>query len=283
MDQRQRTGYLVLAVVLGHVILISAQVNAGPRTSVLENVTFGVFAELQRVLTSSRDAVVNVWSGYVGLRGLYAENEELEGTVASLELQLQEQRALARRAESLEQLLEMRRAVALPTTSARVIASDATPYFRTLTLDRGLDDGVVADAAVLAPAGVVGRIVGAPVRRASRVQLLIDRNAAAGARLERTRASGVVVGGDDETALRMEYVSNLEDVRVGDRVITSGTDGIYPAGFAIGTVTDVARGAGLYLLITVDPVVEFAKLEEVLVVVGDELGEGRSARAAEDE
>ncbi len=283
MDQRQRTGYLVLAVVLGHVILISAQVNAGPRTSVLESVTFGVFSELQRVLTSGRDAITGVWSGYVGLRGLHAENEELTDVVARLELQLQQQRALARRAEGLEQLLEMREAFGVPTATARVIASDATPYFRTLTLDRGLDDGVMTDAAVLAPAGVVGRIVGTPVRRASRVQLLIDRNAAAGARLERNRASGVVVGGDDEATLRMEYVSNLEDVRVGDRVVTSGTDGIYPAGFAIGAVTDVAPGPGLYLDIQVDPVVEFTKLEEVLVVVARPSPIPPAQEAAEDE
>ncbi len=280
MDQRQRTGYLVLAVVLGHVILISAQVNAGPRTSVLENVTFGVFAELQRLLTSGRDGVANAWSGYIGLRGLHVENRALTGTVAELELALQEQRALAKRAEGLERLLEMRAAVALPTASARVIATDATPYFRTLTLDRGTDDGVYADAAVIASTGVVGRIVGTPGRRASRVQLLIDRNAAAGARLERTRASGVVMGGDDETALRMEYVSNLQDVRVGDRIVTSGTDGIYPRGFAIGSVTDVAPGVGLYLVIGVDPVVEFSKMEQVLVVVSDRRG---STPSTEDE
>jgi len=88
------------------------------------------------------------------------------------------------------------------------------------------------------------------------------------------------MGGDDETSLRMEYVSNLEDVRVGDRVVTSGTDGIYPRGFAIGTVADVAPGVGLYLVIGVDPAVEFSKLEEVLVVVGDHLG---PATATEDE
>ena len=272
MEQRQRTGYLVLAVVLGHVILISAQVNAGPSTSVLENVTFGVFSEFQRLLTTGQDSVAGVWSGYVGLRELRAENEELVGTVAELELALQEQRALARRAEGLTRLLEMRDAVALPTASARVIAADATSYFRTLTLDLGTEDGVYTDAAVLAPTGVVGRIVGTPGRRASRVQLLIDRNAAAGARLERTRALGVVLGGDDEATLRMEYLSNLEDVRVGDHVVTSGTEGIYPSGFTIGAVTAVAPGTGLHLVIWVEPVVEFPKLEEVLVVIDEQPG-----------
>ena len=271
LDRRQHAGYLVVAVVLGHVILISAQVNARPDTSVLENVTIGLLAEAQRLMTSARDHVADAWSGYVGLRNVHAQNEALTGAVAELELQLQVQRALAQRARSLQELLELRRRVELPTASARVIAADATPYFRTLIVDRGTGDKVRADAAVIAPRGVVGRVVGTPGPRASRVQLLIDRNAAAGARVERTRASGVVMGSDDETSLRMEYVLNLEDVRVGDRIVTSGTDGIYPSGFAIGTVTHVAPGTGLYQTIRVDPVVEFSRLEDVLVVViGDQ-------------
>ena len=151
--------------------------------------------------------------------------------------------------------------------SARVIAADATPYFLTLTVDRGTEDGIRSDLAVLAPTGVVGRVVGQPAARAARVQLLIDRNAAAGALIERTRASGVVMGEDDETSLRMEYVSNLETVWVGDRIVTSGIDGIYPKGFAIGTVTDIAPGVGLYQTIQIAPAVDFSQLEDVLVVM----------------
>jgi rod shape-determining protein MreC len=212
---------------------------------------------------------MGVWSGYVQLRELQTENEILAGTVADLEYQLQEERALARRSVELQKLLGFRQSVELSTVSARVIAGDATPYFRTLTIDRGIVDGVYADAAVLAPKGVVGRVVGTPGRRASRVQLLIDRNAAAGARFERTRTIGVVMGGDDENSLRMEYVSNFENVHVGDRIVTSGTDGIYPSGFDIGTVTHVQPGSGLYLDIRLDPMLEFSILEEVLVVVSD--------------
>ena len=82
--------------------------------------------------------------------------------------------------------------------------------------------------AVIAPAGVVGRVV-VPSARAAKVQLLIDRNAAAGALVERSRAQGVVVGSGDDR-LRMEYVSEVADVVVGDVVVTSGIDGIYPEG-----------------------------------------------------
>ena len=277
LDRCQRTGYLVLAVVVGHVILISAHVNARPGASVLENLTFGVFAKAQRLATSVGNGVVGVWTGYVGLRGLRSENEVLARDVAALQFQLQEQRAMAQRAHRLEQLLEFRQLLALPTMSARVIAADATPYFLTLTVDRGTEDGIRSDQAVLAPTGVVGRVVGQPAARAARVQLLTDRNAAAGALIERTRASGVVMGEDDETSLRMEYVSNLETVWVGDRIVTSGIDGIYPKGFAIGTVTDVAPGVGLYQTIRIAPAVEFSQLEDVLVVVIDEAFRPREA------
>ncbi len=267
MDRRQRTGYLVLAVVLAHVILISAQVNAEPGASVLETVTFGAFAEVQRLLTSGLDNVVGLWSGYVGLRDVREENVELSREIADLRFELQTQRALAQQSRSLERLLELRQTVELPTLSARVIATDATPYFRTLTIDRGRQDDVRPDLAVLAPDGVVGRVVGSPGPRAAQVQLLIDRNAAAGAMIERTRASGVIVGTDDSTLLQLEYVSNLEDVQVGDEIVTSGIDGIYPKGFRIGVVTQVAEGIGLYQLIQVSPVVEFSQIEDVLVVL----------------
>jgi len=267
MDRRQRTGYLVLAVVLAHVILISVQVNAAPGTSVLQSVTFGAFTELQRWVASGRDGVVDMWSGYVGLRSVRKENLRLNAEISGLRLELQEQRALAHQTRSLERLLELRETVALPTLSARVIAADSTPYFRTLTVDRGRDNGVRTDLAVIAPAGVVGRVVGDPSSRAAQVQLLIDRNAAAGALVERTRAPGVVVGTDDSTLLMMEYVSNLEDVRVGDEIVTSGIDGIYPKGFRIGKVADVEEGVGLYQLIHVEPIVDFSQLEDVLVVL----------------
>ena len=98
------------------------------------------------------------------------------------------------------------------------------------------------------------------------MQLLIDRNAAAGAIIERTRAQGVVVGGGDDR-LRMEYVSEVFDIVVGDVVVTSGIDGIYPKGFVIGQVESIERSGGSYKRITIKPAVDFRSLEEVLVVL----------------
>ncbi|MCY4598885.1 MAG: rod shape-determining protein MreC [Acidobacteria bacterium] len=280
MDRRQRTGYLILAVVVGHLILISAQVKAGPRNSVLEQVTFGAFAEMQQMLTFAWSTAAGTWSDFLTLRDLQARNDTLAAEVDDLKLALQAQRALAHRARSLQALLDLRRDIELDTVSARVVAAGATPYIRTLTFDRGSAHGVVADAAVIAPDGVVGRVLGNPAWGASQVQLLNDRNAAAGARIERSRAAGIVRGSDDEHLMRMEFVSNTEDVRVGDRIVTSGIDGIYPPGFLIGEVSEVRHDSGLHLEISVVPAVEFTRLEVVLVVVGEH---GPVAVVAENE
>ena len=119
--------------------------------------------------------------------------------------------------------------------------------------------------AVISPAGIVGRII-QPSSRAAKVQLLIDRNAAAGALVERTRAQGVVIGtGADE--LRMDYVSGSSEVKPGDTVVTSGIDGIYPKGFVIGQIQSVKRGAGQYSSIVIRPAVDFSALEAVLIVL----------------
>lgn len=265
IDTRQRAGYLFLAVMLGHIVLISAQVNSRGGVPILETVTFGAIAEVQRGAYALFNGVSSGWDGYVGLRQVRAENETLKQQLATLRVEMQEQRALLGRTRNLEQLLTLRDRVTLETTAAQVIAGGATPEFRTLTIDKGTSEGLRADMAVIAPAGVVGRIV-TPSSRASKVQLLIDRNAAAGALIERTRAQGVVVGGGDEP-LRLEYVSETSDVAVGDAVVTSGIDGIYPKGFIIGQVASVTKSGTAYREIMVRPAVNFSSLEEVLVVL----------------
>jgi rod shape-determining protein MreC len=270
LDIRQRAGYLFLAVLLGHILLISAQVNSRSGVPVLESVTFGFFAEVQRVTSAVVSGVGRAWNGYVGLQDVGAENEVLKQQLAEALIALQEQRALADRSRGLEKLLELRDRTALQTTGAEVIAAGATPDFRTVTIDKGSRHGLRPDMAVIAPAGVVGRIVVAS-GKASKVQLLVDRNAAAGAIVERreSRAQGIVVGTGDprDYRLRMEDVSEVADVVAGDTIVTSGIEGIYPKGFTIGRVESVEKNGSAYKLIVIRPAVDFSSLEEVLVVL----------------
>lgn len=265
LDIRRRTSVLFLAVVVGHVILISSQVNTRSGVRVLEALTFGVFAEIQRVTSSGLGGIGGIWSGYVALRGVSAENDALRRRIADLEIELQKQRGVAHQAEALQQLLNLQKSLTVPTVAAQLIAGNTTLDFRTVTIDRGLDDGVAVDMAVIAPQGVVGRIVKAAAR-AAMVQLLLDRDAAAGALVERSRAGGVVVGASGDPPLQLEYMSNLADVKVGDTVVTSGLDGIYPKGFVVGKIESVERGIGLYKSIRVRPAVDFSRLEQVLVI-----------------
>ena len=265
LDIRRRSGYLFLAVMLGHVILISAQVNSRSGVPVLEAVTFGVFAEAQRGLSTGVYGARRAWSRYVWLRGVEAENADLRRQLDGVQVQYQERRALADRALNLEALLGLRDRSNLQTIAAEVIAASASPDFRTLTIDKGTNQGLKRDMAVIAAAGVVGRVV-VPSLGAAKVQLLIDRNAAAGALIERSRAQGVAIGGGDER-VRLDYVSEASDVVVGDLVVTSGIDGIYPKGFTLGHVDAVEKSGPAYKRITIRPAVNFSSLETVLVVL----------------
>jgi rod shape-determining protein MreC len=264
-ELRQRSGYLFLAVVVAHVLLISAQVNSRSGVPVLEAVTFGVFSEIQRTVSGGFSGIRNVWNGYIGLRHAKRENDELKRRLVAAEVTLQQQSAMADRARGLAQLLELRDSLSLRTVAAEISGAGASPDFRTLTIDKGSRDGVRPDMAVISPAGIAGRVV-IPSARSAKVQLLVDLNAAAGAIIARTRAQGVVVGAGGDR-LRMDYVSDVSDVVVGDIVVSSGIDGIYPKGFVIGRVESIERSGGAYRRIMVHPAVDFSSLEEVLVVV----------------
>src|SRR5688572_8857266 len=263
-DIRQRPGVVLGAAILLHVILISAQVNTVSGLPVLQVVTFGSFSEIQRGTMALIDGVRGTWSGYIALRQVQQENDALKQEMQTLQVRLQQERAEAQRTDNLRQLLELRERANLDTVAAEVIAGAASPDFQTVTIDKGSSDGLATDMAVISPAGVVGRVI-MPSRRASKVQLLIDLNAAAGALIERTRVQGVVVGAGSGM-LRMRYVPGTADVKTGDLVVTSGIDGIYPKGFVIGTIDNVAGSLGEYHEITVRPAVDFSRIEEVLIV-----------------
>jgi rod shape-determining protein MreC len=269
LDIRKRTGWIFLSVMLAQILLVSAQVQTRSGVRVIEAVSFGAFSRVQGVTSSGVRSVRDLWNNYAELRGARDENQALKQQVADLELRLQEQRALAARTARLRELLQLQQATPLPTLAAEVIGGNPNPMpgIREITIGRGTADGVLPGMAIISPRGIVGRVIGQPAAHAARVQLLIDGNAAAGAVTERARAGGMVVGVEGEPLLAMELVSNLQDVKSGDLVVSSGVDGIYPKGYAIGWVETAERGKGLYLTISVRPAVDFNSLEEVLVVL----------------
>jgi rod shape-determining protein MreC len=260
---------LFVLISVGHVLLISAQVQSKSGIPVLQAIAFGAFARFQGATSGAADAGRGFWSNYVAVSGAARENDALKRQILDLEAELQRQRALAARAQSLEEALGLKAQVAAATVAARVIAGSPSPGSDRVTIDRGTNDGVAPDMAVLADRGVVGRVISPVAGGAATVQLLLGADAAAAVIFERSSAGGVARGGAANGALmRVDYVPALADIQPGERVLTSGQDGIYPQGFLVGTVERVAGPPNGDREILVRPAVDFSHIDLVLVVLG---------------
>src|SRR5258705_13997435 len=156
---RRRTGYLFLAVIVGHVILISTQVTTKRGVPMLDAAVFGVFSEVQRAANGVTMGVRGTRQNYFAPRQVRTENEQLKQQLGELRVRLQEERNLAQQSQSLQKLLDLKATTTLMTTAAGVIAGGASPEFRTITIDKGTREGLRADMAVISPAGGVGRRV----------------------------------------------------------------------------------------------------------------------------
>lgn len=266
MTSFRRTFALLLVLSFVHVILISAQVQSRNGVPLIQAATFGVFATIQHLSSGVADFGRSLWSNYVALRGVAAENDALQKRVLELEGQVQAQAAIVSQTRDLEDLLRLQQSLVAPTLAARVIAGDPAPGADVITVDRGADHGVEPDMAVIGHLGIVGRVL-RTTGSAAQVQLLIGRNAGAHAVTERSLATGFAQGGAGDPPLRMQFVDVLKTVEVGERVFTSGLDGIYPRGFLIGSVERAVRGSGFYSDLRVRPAVDFTRLDVVLVVM----------------
>ncbi len=230
----------------------------------LEVVTFGAFAEVQRGAAGLTGGIRDAWSGYGDLRRVRAENEQLRRQLGELQVQFQQERARAERASQLEKLLGFQQELRVETIAAGVIGASASLDFRGITIDRGTNSAVTANMAVIAPTGLVGRVV-TPTAHASKVQLLIDHNAAAGALVERSRAQGSS-SAPAWTLLRMDFVAGDGRCQSRRHRRDLGRRRHLSEGIRHRKVEQVDNGNGIYKTIRVRPSVEFNRLEEVLVV-----------------
>jgi rod shape-determining protein MreC len=217
-------------------------------------------AALDRSIARARRSIVEAMSARRDVDGLRARVHELEEEAARL-------RDVEHENERLRALLDFRQTLRGDLVGARVIGRDAGTLARTLVIDRGERDGVVKGAPVVVPGGVVGRVfLVSP--HAARVLLITDHNSGVDAVVERTRARGIVEGQVDGGCV-LKFVTRTEDVQVGDVVVTSGGDGLFPRGLPIGRVTTIdKRGQGLFQHAVVAPSVDMGDLDEVLVTRG---------------
>lgn len=214
--------------------------------------------------------VVVLWVEELGemtvkLGWLASENKQLRQRILELHAernQLLEAEATNRR---LRELLDFRSQLPSASLTASVIASSASTWFRSLTLNKGSEDGVLKGMAVVSPSGVVGQVVSV-TRRGAQVLLITDPHSGVDALVQRSRARGIVSGSLDNGPV-MKYVKRSEDIEVGDRLITSGLDGVFPKGLLVGTVTKVRKKSfGLFQVVGVDLAVDPSQIEDVLLV-----------------
>jgi rod shape-determining protein MreC len=209
-------------------------------------------------------SIKRLWLGYFDLVGARQENLQLRQTLEEFrqkEVRYQEaQQALNR----LEGLLELKRQVALPVIGARVIAYDPSLWSRCALIDQGKAQGVKNGLAVLAPEGIVGRVVETYPQYA-KVMLIVDRKSGADAMVQRSRVRGILQGkGGNRCSL--DFVPKNADVQMGDLVLASGLGGIYPKGLVFGKVSQAnKKKPGVFQEIEVTPTVDLSTLEEVLV------------------
>jgi len=226
-----------------------------------------------KVTAASIQGVTDIWRDYVDLRALREENKRLQLETTTLKRRLDQLQEQALETQRLERLLAMRQASQAEFLTARVVGKDATNWFKTILLDRGSADGIRRNQPVLAPDGLVGRVVEVTPNSA-RVQLLTDPVSAVGGLIQRTRVTGIVSGNLGAGA-RVRYLPLMADVAVGDEVVTSGMGGVFPKGILIGRITSVERKSGaLFQEATLQSAVDLSRLEEVLILTNLDGREG---------
>jgi rod shape-determining protein MreC len=218
---------------------------------------------LQSINRGVRDSFLGVWRNYVSLVNLKRENDELQARLSDLEIENSHLIEFRHENRRLRGLLSIVEDGGIKGIAARVIGYDPSNWVQAIIVNRGSKDGVQAGMAVLESEGVVGQVISASFN-SSRVLLIADHGSGVDAIIQSSRARGVVEGSGSGMC-KLRYVLVGETVKVGDRVITSGMDGIFPKGLLIGKISDI-RSDGLFQSIDVKPTVMFSKLENVLIV-----------------
>ena len=224
-----------------------------------------IMRPLQIAAQSTTDWIEEVQTNYSMLKGYKAENEKLRNRIQELEAEKNQLLEAGATNQRLRELLEFRSHLPTGTVTASIIANSGSSWFKSCLLDKGSTDGVRKGMAVVTPLGAVGQVV-AVTARTAKVLLIADPNNGVDVLVQRTRARGIVSGSLDNGTI-LKYVKRSEDIQEGDRLVTSGLDGIFPKGIVVGSVTKVRKQTlGLFQHIEVMPAVNLARTEEVLVV-----------------
>lgn len=228
-------------------------------------------APFQKLAHVSVKSVGDSWDRYVFLVGLVEENKNLNKTISELEAELLLYREGRMETERLRKLLALKESLGYSFVAAHVIAREQGALSKTIIIDKGSFDGLKSGMPVVAPPGLVGRVVHVSWNVA-KVLLITDENSNVDVLLDRTRVQGIFSGAGLRGG-KLKYITKNQDVVAGDIVISSGMGGVFPKGLFVGQVRDVTKPeTELFLNISVNPYIDFSKLEEVLVLFSEEKG-----------
>ncbi len=261
-----RANALLLGVMTFAQLLLMA---ASVRGSMAATAVAAVVGAASRPVVAPERSVSGILLDVVNFfRDVHADeiqNVKLRLEVTRLSGELERTRELAQENTRLRRLLGMHEDLAPKSIGASVVTTRLAGQSRVILVDRGSADGVRPDMAVVAWGGAVGRVVSVE-NGFARVRLLSDPNSGASGVIARSRAEGMIVGRGAEP-MEMIYVPKYADVVVGDRVITSGLDGVFPRGFGIGRVTVVGEPVGASKSIRLAPEVDDRAVEDVLILL----------------
>lgn len=262
---RHRPLSLLAALILAQVLLLAFQIKRENNVRLVRYWTIQTLTPVERAGTWSFSKVGGLWSGYIGLRNARSENARLQKELDELRMRNRELESQAAESQRLAGLLNFRNAhPEASMLAAEVIGASADPTSHTLFINRGERDHVRRNLAVITPEGIVGKIVEV-FPTSSQVLLINDKESGVGALFAGTRTHGVVKGSGDPNP-RMDYIVNDEKVQVGDRILTSGEDHIFPKDLPIGKVESTKAGAP-FQVISIDPAARLDRLEDVLVLL----------------
>jgi rod shape-determining protein MreC len=265
IPSRHKSLFLLGGVVLLQVLLLAVQIKRDSQGRLIRVWTVGAVSPFERAGAHGISHIRDTWNHYFALQNTSRENEELKRENGALKLQITQLQSKANEADRLAALLKFRQTnVDVPMVSARVIGGSADSASLTIYLDRGERDGIRRNMGVITPDGVVGKVIES-YKDTAQVLLLTDKASGVGAMLVSSRVQKPV-GGTGEAMLSLKYISNEEDVNPGERLVTSGTDRIFPPDLPVGTIADVKPG-NTFKQIRVRPAANLERLEEVFVLL----------------
>jgi rod shape-determining protein MreC len=225
-----------------------------------------ITAPFQRTLIKTIRITERIWLKYFDLVDLGNENLRLRREIDALKMENDRNRERMATHERLRELLQFKNTMNWPAVAAQVIGRDPTGWFESVIIDKGRNSGLKMNMPVVNAAGVVGHLVSVSPNY-SKVLLIVDQNSAVDCLVQRSREKGIVKGLSPRNC-KMDYVLKTGDVAPGDRLVTSGLGGVYPKGLPVGEVLEVKDNPWEFFKdIQVKPMVDFAKLEELLVLL----------------